>query len=98
MARTPRPAWVQQEYERIGREREQASREADRFYRWELLRVCVELMAWTAVSLVIAAFAFHVHDHEIGMMFLHGAMIVNLIGVTWTLSSAYRRGEKRGDW
>jgi len=93
-----RPAWVQAEYERIGREREQASREADRLYVWELLRVCGELLGWTAAGLVVAAFAFHVHDRDVGMMFLYGGMIVNLSGVTWALAAAYRRGEKRGDW
>ena len=39
--RTQRPAWVEAEYERIGRERDQASREADRVYRRELVRLCV---------------------------------------------------------
>lgn len=96
--RTSRPAWVEAEYERIGREREQASREADRLYRWELIRVCVEMLGWTAVGLVIAAFSFHVRDRDTGMIFLYGGMLVNWSGVLWAMVSAYRRGEARGDW
>ena len=96
--RHTRPAWVEAEYERIGREREQAGRESARFYRWELLRVCAELFVWTAISLVIAAFSFHVHDRETGLIFLYGGMVVNFSGVTWSIATAYRRGQERGDW
>ena len=96
--RSRRPAWVQAEYERIGREREQASREADRVYRWELFRVCAEMLGWTAVGLVIAAFAFHARDRDAGMIFLYAGMVVNWSGVLWAIVSAYRRGEARGDW
>jgi hypothetical protein len=96
--RTKRPAWVEAEYERIGRERAEASREADRLYRWELLRVCAEMFGWTAIGLVIAAFAFRVHDRDTGMIFLYGGMVVNVGGVLWAILSAYRRGEARGDW
>jgi hypothetical protein len=55
MIRANRPAWVEAEYRRIGEERERASRELDRAYRWELVRVCAEMIAWAAVGLVIAA-------------------------------------------
>lgn len=96
--RADRPAWVKAEYERIGREREQASREADRLYRWELVRVCAEMFSWAAVGLVIAAFAFHVHRRDTGMILLYTGMIVTWSGVLWTIASAYRRGEARGDW
>lgn len=98
MTRMQRPAWVEAEYERIGRERQLAGRESDRLYRWELLRVCGEMFGWTAVGLVIAAFAFHVNDRDTGMIYLYGGMVVNITGVTWAITGAYRRGEKRGDW
>ncbi len=90
--------WVEAEYERIAREREQASRDADRLYRWELVRVCAEMLGWTAIGLVIAAFAFHVRDRDTGMIFLYGGMLVNVSGVLWSIVSAYHRGEARGDW
>jgi FtsH-binding integral membrane protein len=98
MSRTKRAAWVEAEYERIGREREQASREADRQYRWELVRVCLEMFGWTAIGLLIAAFAFHVTDRETGMIFLYGGMLVNVAGVFWSILTAYHRGRARGDW
>lgn len=70
MERVPRPQWVQEGYERIGREREAASREAERMYRWELVRVCLEMIAWTVAGLCIAAWAFHVADRDTGLVFL----------------------------
>lgn len=97
-SRPNRPAWLEAEYERIGREREQAAREADRLYRWELVRVCAEMLGWTGVGLVIAAAAFYVRDRATGMIFLYAGMLVNCAGVFWTIASAYRRGEARGDW
>lgn len=98
MPRAKHPEWVEAEYERIGREREQASREADRLYRWELVRVCAEVLGWTAVGLVIAAFAFHVSDRDTGMIFLYAGMVVNWSGVLCSIIFAYRRGQERGDW
>ena len=96
--RTKRPAWVDAEYERIGRERQQAGREADRVYRRELVRVCAQMFGWTIAGLIIAAFAFRVHDRETGMIFLYAGMVVNWAGVLWSIVTAYLRGEARGDW
>lgn len=92
-----RPEWVQAEYERIGRERERASREADRIQRWDLVRVCLEMIAWTALGLVIAGFAFHVDDAVLGRGFMYGGMAVNIGGVAISIRAYYLRGEKRGD-
>ena len=93
-----RPAWVKAEYERIGRERLAAGRESERLYRWELLRVCAEMIGWTVAGSVIAAFSFHVRDHDIGWILFHAGMVVNWSGVLWALGTAFLRGEKRGDW
>ncbi|MFI5230093.1 MAG: hypothetical protein ACHQWU_13550 [Gemmatimonadales bacterium] len=93
-----RPAWVKAEYERIGRERDEASRWADRFYRWELVRVCARMFGWTVLGLVPAAFAFHVNDRDLGKILLYTGMIITASGILWTIASAYRRGEERGDW
>jgi len=52
------PESTRREYERIGREREAASREADRDYLKELLRVCAEMLAWTVAGLFFGGLAF----------------------------------------
>jgi len=96
--RYDRPSWVAAEYERIGREREQASREADRVYRRELVRVCLEIFLWTIVGCALAAFAFHVRDRDTGLIFLYGGMLVNISGVFTSCLLAYHRGQERGDW
>lgn len=92
------PESVRAEYERIGRERARASREADRMYRRELVRVCAEMIGWTVLGLVVAGLAFRVTGHELGMVFLYAGMVINLGGVVLSLWSAYVRGEQRGDW
>jgi hypothetical protein len=96
--RPHRPEWVREEYERIGREREAAGRAADRVYRRELFRVCAEMIAWTVAGCVLAAWAFHVTDRDIGMAFFYGGMIVNIGGVMFSCARAYHRGVERGDW
>jgi hypothetical protein len=98
MSRTGRPAWVEAEYERIGGERDAASRETDRLYRWELVRVCAVMFGWMVLGIVIAGFGFRAHDHETGMIYIYAGMVINSAGVLWTIVRAYRRGEERGDW
>ncbi|HEY0996132.1 MAG TPA: hypothetical protein VGD77_09075 [Gemmatimonadaceae bacterium] len=98
MERIPRPQWVQAEYERIGQEREAASRETERMYQWELVRVCLEMVAWTVAGLCIAAWAFHVTDRDTGLVFLWGGFLVNIGGVLVALAMAWQLGRERGDW
>jgi hypothetical protein len=98
MSLQDRPASVQAEYERIGRERMEASRATERLYRWELFRVCAEMIGWTVLGSVIAAFGFHVRGEVMGWILFRAGMIVNWSGVLWALASAYLRGQKRGDW
>jgi hypothetical protein len=98
MSLEDRPAWVQAEYERIGRERMEASRQIERLYRRELFRVCAEMIAWTVLGTFIAAFAFRVHDADIGWILFRAGQIVNWSGVLWSVATAYLRGQKRGDW
>jgi hypothetical protein len=94
----PKSPRLQAELERIGRERLAASREADRAMRRELLRVCAECFGSCAVGLVLAAFAFHTTDRDMGEIFLFGGMLINIVGVTLSLIRAYQRGVERGDW
>lgn len=98
MAFADLPPSVQAEYERIGHERELASRQADRDQWLALLRVCAEMIAWTLAGLVLAGFAFRVTDHQTGMVLLYSGMIVNVGGVTCSIATAYMRGERRGDF
>lgn len=98
MAFTDLPPSVQAEYERIGRELELASRQADRDRRRALLRVCAEMAGWTFLGLLLAGMAFHVTDHATGMVFLYLGMVVNVGGVATAIVTAYQRGERRGDW
>lgn len=98
MAFADLPPSVQAEYERIGREREQASREADRDSRLDLLRVCAEMVGWTVLGLLLAGMAFRVTDYSVGLVFLYAGMVVNIGGVAWAIVAAYLRGERRGDW
>jgi len=96
--RPHRPERLVREYDRIGREREQASREADRETRWDLLRSCAELVAWMIVGLAGAGFALASTDYGTGVIFLYGGVFVSLAGVIWSVASAHRRGQERGDW
>ena len=92
------PESTKREYERIGREREAASREADRDYLKELVRVCVEMFAWTALGLFLGGLAFWVNDLQTGIALLYSGQIINVAGVAWSIGAAYRRGVDRGDW
>ena len=86
------------EYERIGREREAAEREASAVLRRDLLRSALQLIAWTFLGLSIMFWAFYVNDVTLGRAFLYGGMAVGYAGIFYTLLATYRRGEKRGDW
>ena len=86
------------EYERIGAERAEAEREAKRITRRELLRACLETVAWCALGLSIMFFAFYVTDVALGKAFLYGGMGIGYAGMAYAILSAYRRGEQRGDW
>ncbi len=96
--RAPRPAWVEAEYQRIGKERARACREADRAHRWAFIRTLAEIAGWSLAGLILAALAFHTTDPEIGMIYLDAAMCVTWGGVMTSLALAYRRGQERGDW
>jgi hypothetical protein len=92
------PESLKAEYERIGREREVASRKADRDALFELVRVCAEMIGWTIAGLVFVFFAFWVGDVQSGWILFYMGWIVNVGGVAWSIWAAYQRGERRGDW
>jgi hypothetical protein len=87
----------QAELERIGRERAESERLADRakLFRW--LRAAAEVALACGIGLVIMFFAFWVNDRELGMIFLWSGMIVGYAGMAYALLSAYLRAEEAGD-
>lgn len=86
------------EYERIGREREEAEREARRITRVELLRATLQVILSCVAGLAIMFFAWWVDDPVLGKAFLWGGMAVGYAGMAYAILSAYRRGVERGDW
>ena len=98
MSFTDLPPSVQAEYERIGRERELASRQADRDQWLALLRVCAEMIAWTIAGLFLAGMAFRVNDVQTGWAYFYAGVTINVGGVAFSIATAYIRGERRGDW
>lgn len=92
------PAWVKAEYDRIGREREDASRKADRQSRWELARVCAEMLGWMVAGTLVASVGFGVSGRDYGMIFIYAGFVTNYGGAALSLWLAYQRGQDRGDW
>jgi hypothetical protein len=56
------------------------------------------MIAWTALGLIVAGFAFWVTDYQLGMAILYAGMIINVGGVAFSIWTAFLRGEARGDW
>lgn len=96
-ASTKSPA-LQAEYDRIGREREASGREADRIYRRELIRVCLEMFSWAAIGVLLLGMSFHVDNVRTGMIYFYLGQVVGLVGVVMSIWGAYERGQERGDW
>lgn len=86
------------EYERIGRERQAAEREASRDRRRDFLRSALLCIVSTGAGMFIMFWAFWVTDRQIGLAFLYGGMAVGYAGIAYAILSLYRRGEERGDW
>jgi hypothetical protein len=86
------------EYERIGREREEAERESRRIALRDLLRASLQCAGFCVLGLAIMFFAFHVNELLLGRVFFWGGLVVGYAGMSYTILSAYRRGIQRGDW
>ena len=87
-----------EEYERIAAERLAAEQESRSILRRDFLQSALQCVAFCALGLAVMFFAFYVNDLLIARAFLWGGMAVGYGGIFYTLLSAYRRGEKRGDW
>ena len=85
-------------YEELIARSETARQAARRDTRRDLFRAMGHIAFWVVCGLVLFAWAFHVTDHAIGMIFWWAAHVVWIAGVAFSILAAYRRGEKRGDW
>ncbi len=79
-------------------ERAAAERAARRETRVAWLRVVGEITAWTLAGLVGIGLAWHSTSYDVGMAWWWAGATVWVGGVTTAVLTAYRRGEKRGDW
>ena len=95
---TQRSPRLSAELERMARERLEAERLVSRGYRRELIRVCAECLASACLGLFGMAYALHTTDPGIGAIAWWGGLVVGYCGITLSLSAAYLRGERRGDW
>jgi hypothetical protein len=86
-----------EEYERIGRERLVAEREAERAGRIRLLRACFEVAFACLVGAAIMFFAFYVTDAELGRILLLTGMVIGYAGMAVALGVAFLRAKDHGD-
>src|ERR1051325_3056466 len=89
---------LQFELERIAAERLAAQRAIERAARWEFLRAMFGVVDSCLVGLVIMGVGLHVTDRQLGRIWASLGLLVGYGGIFYSLFSAYRRGEKRGDW
>jgi uncharacterized membrane protein HdeD (DUF308 family) len=88
----------EQELERIGAERLIAEREAQREARRAMWKALLGCVASCAAGMFILFFAFWTNDRQLGMIFFWSGMLLGYGGMAYSLLSAYRKGEERGDW
>jgi hypothetical protein len=94
----PRRPTRQELLEAMAVARRREAEVADRIRRRDLVRTALECVAWCAAGLFSMGWAFHTTDEFAGRVaFLVGVGAGNA-GILFALLSAYRRGERRGDW
>ena len=86
-----------EEYERIGRERLAAEREAERAARVRMARVCVELVLWCLAAMFVMGSGFAVSDPALGRILLLAGMTLGYAGMLLTLLLAWLRARDAGD-
>jgi hypothetical protein len=70
--------------------------ERDAFREFVVIAVCCS--AWTLLTYVLVAFAFHTTDKRTGAILFYGGLVLGYGGNFVTLYFAYIRGRERGDW
>lgn len=89
---------LKEELERIAQERLEAERQVARTSRWELARVCGECLGSALIGGFVSMSALHTTDASLGAILWWGGMVIGYSGIFLSLLTAYRRGERRGDW
>jgi hypothetical protein len=75
-----------------------ANERANRDKVRDLTLTALACVAWSALGLFLLAWSFHTTNMTHGKIaFVLGIGLGNA-GILFTLTSAYKRGEKRGDW
>ena len=64
----------------------------------ELVVTAACCFAWTLLTYVMVAFAFHTTDRRVGGILFYGGLAIGYAGNFVTLYLAYNRGRERGDW
>jgi hypothetical protein len=75
-----------------------AAVDADRVRRNDFLRSGAACLAWAGMGLYGIAWSAHTTDATLGSAAFFAGLGVGNGGIIFTLLSAYRRGEVRGDW
>lgn len=89
---------LQDELDRIGAERLAAERDVERAARRSIWLALLGCAASCAAGMLILGFAFWTKDRQLGMVFFWSGLLLGYAGMAYSLLSAYRTGEKRGDW
>jgi len=88
----------QLELERIGAERLATEREVTRDAWRVMLWALVGCVGSCAIGMLLLGIAFWVNDRELGLVFFWSGLILGYSGMSYSLLSAYHRGEKSGYW
>lgn len=84
--------------EELGEKRAAESREASRDQRRAMARTALLCVVWCVLGLALIGWALHTTDEALGKIAFWGGLTAGNGGMIFTLLSAYRRGEDRGDW
>lgn len=77
-------------------DRDHRSAEGDR--RRDAIRTALLCMAWAAFGIFLLLLSFHLSAGVYASLAYYVGLGAGNAGIIFTLLSAYRRGEKRGDW
>lgn len=72
--------------------------EAERDKRRDYVRVALTCLFWSAVGTFCMLWSAHTTDMTYARIAFIGGQAIGYGGIAYTLLSAYRRGEQRGDW
>jgi uncharacterized membrane protein YcjF (UPF0283 family) len=95
LATMPIPLHIREE---LQRKRLEEHREAERDKRRDYVRTALACWAWCLFGVALIAWSFHSTNEDLARAAFWGGLGIGNAGMIFTLLSAYRRGEDRGDW